>query len=426
MGALRWAWLLSPNTFSQTQGYWTRDHEHDTNPSSAVDLDTTSNVYGLRQDITHQFGHWNKFEAGVESRFPSQQRASFTQWNYTKDTLSTSLLPFDNYAKSAVQAGAFLADTATFLDSRLTLGLGGRWDYFTASSQSVWLPHTSAVVRATRTTSLTLAYGQYAETPRLLQLYGAFGTPTLRAERATHATAAIDQSFSERLRLHVEFYNRQEHEDLYSQQSEFHLLTNNQVAFPVLGPVLGNNLDAYARGIEISLQRRSANRLSGWIAYSRSYSKYWQPGTTLNFPGDYDQRNTFSAYAAYRITRTINVSANARYGSGLPIPGYFAPSTLTVPGDPHSTTGVIYLLTQSRNALREDDYQRDDIRINKVFTRKHFNLTLHGEIENLTAHTNYRYYQFVYFGTIATTHEVQGSRESSLPFLPAAGLTLEF
>jgi hypothetical protein len=426
MSTLHWDWILSPNTLAQAQGFWTRDHEHDTNPSNAVNLDTTSDVYGFREDFTHQSGHWNKVEAGFESRSPTQQRLSYTQWNYTTDKLGTPLLVFDNYSRSAWQPGAFLSDTVTLPNNRLALSGGGRWDYFAPTGQSVWLPHASAILKATKTTGLSVAWGQYAQMPSLLQLYGAFGTPTLRAERATHETVAIDQFFTEKARLHVEFYNRQEHEDIYSAQTEFRLLANGQVGFPTLGPTLGNNLNAYARGFEISLQRRSANRLSGWVAYSRSYSKYWQPGTTLNFPGDYDQRNTFSAYAAYRITRTIDVSANARYGSGLPIPGYFAPSSFTVPGDPNSTTGVIYVLSQSRNALHEDDYQRDDIRINKVFNRKHFNLTLHGELENLTDHTNYRYYQFVYFGTIATTHELEGSRESTLPFLPAAGITFEF
>jgi outer membrane cobalamin receptor len=426
MDALHWDWLLSPNTLSQTQFFFTHDREYDTNPSSAVDLDTTSNVCGFHQDVTHQFGHWNKLEAGVETRSQSQQRASYTQWLYAKRLLSTTLVPLDTYTQSALQTGGFFQDSATLLNGRLTLSLGGRFDTFSPTSQTAWLPHAGAIVRATPSTSVTLAYGQYAQNPTLLQLYGAFGTPTLRAERATHETFAIDQFFSERLRLHVELYNRQEHEDINTQPSEFHLLANNTVAYPTPGPVLSNNLLSYARGFEISLQRRSANRLSGWVAYARSYSKYWQPGTTLNFPGDYGQRDTFSAYASYRITRTINVSANARYGSGLPVPGYFAPSTLTVPGNPNSTTGVIYLLSQSRNALHEDAYQRDDIRVNKVFTRRRLNLTLHGEIENLTAHTNYRYYQFVYFSNISTTHEVQGTRDTSLPFLPAAGLTLEF
>jgi hypothetical protein len=426
MSTLHWDWIPSTDTVAQAEGYWTHDHEYDTNPSNAVDLNTASNVYGFRQDFTHPFRHWNKVEAGFESRSPFQQRQSYTQWNFITDKLGTPLLIFDNYARSAWQPGGYISDTLTLPKDRLVVSVSGRWQYFTPSSQSVWLPHASAILKATKTTGLTFAWGQYAQMPSLQQLYGAFGTPSLRAERATHETFAADQYFTEKVRLHVELYNRQEHEDIYSPQTQFHLLASGQVGFPTLGPVLGNNLDAYARGFEIQLQRRSANRLSGWIAYARSYSKYWQPGTTLSFPGDFDQRNTFSAYAAYRITRTVNVSANARYGSGLPIPGYLAPSSLPVPGSPNSTTGVIYLLSQSRNAVRENDYQRDDIRINKVFNHKRFILTLHGELENLTDHTNYRYYQFVYFGNIATSHEVQGSRDSTLPFLPAAGITLEF
>jgi len=219
MSALHWDWLLSPNTLSQAQFFWTSDHEYDTNPASAVNLDTTTNVYGFHQDATHQFGHWNKLEAGIETRLQSQNRSSFTEWNYAKKVLLTTLLPLDSYSQSAIETGAFFQDSATLLNSRLTLSLGGRWDTFTPTSQSVWLPHASAVVRATPSTSVTLAYGQYAQNPTLLQLYGAFGTPTLRAERATHESFALDQFFTERLRLHVEFYNRQEHEDINTQAS---------------------------------------------------------------------------------------------------------------------------------------------------------------------------------------------------------------
>lgn len=421
-----WDWILSPNTLIQSRGYWTRDHEHDTNPAGAVNLDTTTNIFGFREDLTHQIGKRNKFEIGFETRAPTQQRNSYTQWNYATHVLGTPLLALDNYSRSATQTGGYIEDTYTLPKNRLTLNVGARTDHYSPTGQTLWLPHVSAIIKATPTTGITLAYGQYAQQPTLQQLYGAFGSPSLHAERATHETIAIDQFLTEKIRLHAEFYNRQEHGDINTAPIEFHLLASGAVSYPTLGPVLTNTLKAYARGFEISLQRRSANRLSGWLAYSHSYSKYWQPGTTLSYVGDYDQRDTFSAYGAYRITQTINISANIRYGSGLPVPGYFAPSTLKVPGNPNSTTGVIYLLNQVRNTVHEEAYQRNDVRINKAFNWKHFSLTVHGELENLTDHTNYRYYQFVYFGTIATTHMVQGSRDSTLPFLPAAGLTLEF
>jgi hypothetical protein len=422
MSIVHWDWIVSPETLLQSQGFWTHDHEHDTNLNSAVNLDTTSNVYGLREDFTRQFGKLNKVEAGAEARSPHQQRDSFTQWNFATDTLSSTLLPFDKYSRSEWQTGGYVQDALTLLKNRLVVGAGGRWQYATPSSQGVWLPHASAMFAATHSTNVSLAYGQYAQSPSLLQLYGAFGTTSLRAERATHETVAVDQFLTEKLRLHAELYNRQEHEDIYSPETEFRLLPGNQVGFPVLGPVLGNNLDAYARGFEVSMQRRSANRLSGWIAYSRSYSKYWQPTTTLSFQGDYDQRNTFSAYAAYRITRTIDVSGHTRYGSGVPIPGFLAPF-ITLPS---GASGVVYQLSQARNTLRTDDYERSDIRVNKVFNARRFNLTVHGEIENLTGHMNYVYYDFIYPGNVGEYHSVFATRGTTLPVLPVAGLTLEF
>ena len=423
MGTMRWDWILSPNELLQSQAFWTYDHEYDTNDLySVVDLDTTTHVYGFREDFAVQTPRWNKFQAGVESRSLHQQRNSVTQWDYPTETLLSTVIPFDHYAQTVWQAGAYVEDTVMLFKSRLALGIGGRWQYATPSSQSVWLPHASAIWTVTPKTSVSVAYGQYGQAPSLLQLYGAFGTASLREQRATHETIAIDHFFTSKLRLHAEAYNRQDHEDIYSPETEFRLLSNGVVGFPVVGPVLGNNLDAYARGFEVSIQRRSANRLSGWINYARSYSRYWQPKTTLSFPGDFDQRNTFSAYAAYRITRSIDVSGNTRYGSGFPIPGFLAP--LVVP--PSGATEVVYQLSQERNTLRAGDYFRTDIRANKIFNEKHFSLTVSGEIENLTGHANYVYYDFIYPGYIATYHSVFATRGTTLPILPVAGFTIEF
>lgn len=69
---------------------------------------------------------------------------------------------------------------------------------------------------------------------------------------------------------------------------------------------------------------------------------------------------------------------------------------------------------------------RNDARINKVFTRRRYNLTVHGEIENFTGHNNYSYYDFLYPSFIAASHYVYAERQGTLPLLPAGGFTLEF
>lgn len=421
MSYAAWSWSPSPNFVLQTQGSWTHGQEHDTNPKGADVLNTSLNVYGGRSEFSAQTSRWNRVEAGLESRDVRQVRQSYTQWNYSLHTLGTTLRPLDNYSASEWQGGGYVQDAVTAFADRLTVRAGGRWSYFSSNSESVWLPHVSAAWKAAKRTTVTSGFAQYAQMASLEQQYGAFGSRTLRPERATHAMFGLTQALSDKARLHVEIYDRREHDDVYAPEAEFRILPNGQLGYPTPGPTLGNRLKAYARGFEIQLQRRSANRLSGWISYARSYTKFWQPGTSLSFVSDYDQRNIVSAYGAYRLTKTIDVSGNVRYGTGAPIPGFFAAPIATGSG-----STVFMQLAALRNTLRQDDYLRVDARLNKVFVRKHFNLTLHGEIENITAQTNYAYHQFVYAGNVATTRQVNAKREKTLPFLPVAGLTLEF
>lgn len=417
----RWDWIASPHALLSTQGSWTYDHEHDTNQTSAINLDTTANAIGLRSDLVAMPAARDRLIGGVEMRTPSQQRSTFTLWNFAVDKLQATLQPLDHYTARAWQTGAYAEDTHTFAKGLLALSGGLRWQHFTPAAEDLVLPHASALLRASPSTTVSLAYGQYAQMPSLQQLHGAFGNPALHAERATHEAIGIDQRLSEKTRLHVELYNRQEHGDIDSPQTEFRLSPAGTVLYPTLGPVLANSLKSYARGVEVMLQRRSANRLSGWITWSHSYSKFWQPGVNVSFAGNDDQRDTFTAYAAYPITRTLSLSSNVRYGSGTPLPGYFAPSTVSSNGS--STT---WLLSSQRNTVREEAYFDSSLRANKVFTTRHFNLTVHGEMENLTSHVNWRYYNFVYLGNIATSKQVSIRRNSTLPFLPTAGFTFEF
>ncbi len=431
MASLHWNWTPAPGTALATQAYWVHDSEFDTNLTGATDLSQSTNLYGGRSDLTQKLGHANNLTAGVELRSQHQRRDSTTQWYYTSRSLSTTVLPFDTYTATSTQFAAYAEDTASLLGNKLKLTAGTRLALYGPTTQAVFLPHLNATLQLAAATTVTLAFALYAQQPTLQQLYGAFGTPTLKPERAAHSLIALDQFLSPKLRLHAELYDREEHNDINSSRTEFRLLPNGDLTFPEPGPVLQNSLHAYSRGFEIQLQRRSANGLSGWLSYTRAATQYAQPGTTFRYQGDFDQRNTVSAYAAYRLTRTIAISANSRYGSGLPIPGYLAPSNIPAPGG-GSSQEVYFFLSSQRNTLHTAAFARTDARISKVFNRRHFNLTIHGELENLTAHTNLSYYAFAVAPPYATTTSsnpspyVYASRQSTLPLLPAAGLTFEF
>ncbi len=359
LASLRWSWIASPATLLQTQVSWNDDAERDRNGKSQTIIDTDSRQYAFRSDVTRQFGNWNRFEAGVSDRRIDERYLEMSLWNFAAWAIEPYLIPLANFAGFAWQPGGYAEDSIDLLHHRVTLQAGGRWDKFSVTRQSVLLPHASITWAPTALTRLSISAGQYAQFPGFQNLCGEFGTPGLRATRATHEVVSLDRFLAGKLRLHAEAYNRQERQVIYSPETQFRLFPWGGLDFPQPGPVLQNALQGYSRGVEIAVQRRSANRFSGWVSYSRSYNKYWQPGTDLSFWGDFDQRNTVTAYGSSRLTSRLSVSASARYGSGYPLAGFLdGPLNLNL-----GPSGLVaFQLTELPNRTRLPAYQRVDCR----------------------------------------------------------------
>jgi carboxypeptidase-like protein/TonB-dependent receptor-like protein len=423
LATLRWNWIVSPTTLLQTQAFWTRGSEHDRNPTGRLLLDDTATQTGIRAGLTHQFATSNVFEVGLSVRRVGEHYQRESLWDYRLGAISAHPVPVADFAKAAWQPGGYAQASQTLLHARLKLQLGGRWDGLNVTGQNVWRPYASATFSLRPKTSGSVSFGEYAQFPSLQELYGEFGSPGLRAERATHATVSLEHLLTDRVRLRAEFYNRRERGVIYSPLAEFRAIRPGVYATPQLGPILGNLLDGYSRGFEISLQRRSANRLSGWISYARGYTRYWQDGTSLAFWGDFDERDTATAYGTYRLKPTLNLSASARYGSGFPLPGFLADPSTPDTGD---QAFVAFRLVTTRNKVRLPDYERVDLRVSKVFNRDRFRLTVYGEVANVVNHKNWRYYNLVVPPFFQNAGQVYQTRNTIMPILPTAGLTLEF
>ncbi len=161
------------------------------------------------------------------------------------------------------------------------------------------------------------------------------------------------------------------------------------------------------------LQRRSANALSGWISYGYSKAEMRDGLLQKQFPADFDQRHTVSAYGAWRIRPTWLVSVRYTYGSNFPIPGF-----LVDRGE------RAYFLGPERNRVRLDPYHRADFRITKTIQRPGWRATIYGEVVNLTNHNNRRFDS--YNGYNNRTGAVFMSFSELFPILPAAGVTFEW
>ena len=75
--------------------------------------------------------------------------------------------------------------------------------------------------------------------------------------------------------------------------------------------------------MELVVQRRSPNGLSGWVAYDLAFTEYRNRNSGETFDADYDQRHTVNMYGVYRLSDRTSFSARFRAGSNFPVPGYY-------------------------------------------------------------------------------------------------------
>ena len=432
LSTLRWFWNISPATSSLAQIFWTNDEQTQHNPQDEVLLSSTSRQIGLREVLTHQLSPTQVLEAGLSIRQQQQSLVEQSIWNYGTQMLVANPVPLADFSHSAAQSGAYVQDTLHTFYDRLTMTAAVRADHFAATGQSVTLPHLDAKFDVHPSIQLSAAVGQYAQFPSLEDLYGEFGTPNLRAERSTHEVLAFDQSFTQDTRLHIEAYNRSNSNIIYSPLTQFRLSSDATVALPVPGPILENNYQGYSRGVEISLERRSANRLSGWLSYSRGYDREWQRGGGSAFWADNDQRNTFDIYGSFRLSPTLSMSANARYGSGTPVAGYLSGplDSARIPSSVASTASgnsklVPYQFASAPNGSRLPAYSRVDLRLNKGIYRDHFKMTVYGELANAFNHDNLRYVDTVYALNSGQPLAIL-TQQKTMPLLLTAGFSAEF
>jgi hypothetical protein len=247
-------------------------------------------------------------------------------------------------------------------------------------------------------------------------------------EKSDHFTAAVEQRLGENTRIRLQGFDRQ-----------------NSWAMGVLPGFAEGNVPSspcpsfdplpnsiyqrdYSRGVELIVQRRSANRLSGWVGYTLAQARERQyqvlfpiasteieifPFNTPSYPTLADQRHTLNVFAMYRLRPSLNLSGKFLYGSGFPIP---SGNYVLVTDDQYVEVGL--------NETRLGVYERLDVRSDKDWAFQRWKLTLYGEVLNLTNHYNARY---GYASPInPATGQAVVTKLQGLPITPTAGLVFQF
>jgi len=409
---LGWNWILSPTALLHTQLSFVEQKSWNHDQQGAIPFESRAHDATAQQELGVQLtprhfltGGWNV------------HRAHENFYDNYYDLYIPTFLISAAYRRSAWYSSVYLQDTWQIIPGRLQLNFGGRTEHFTSTGQNLWMPRANLALHLTRNDKLTFAWGEYGQFPDFRELWGEVYNPNLRAERSNQYILGFEHRVNDRTRIRVEAYEIGLRDGIFTPNQEWRAPRSldfanaapmfNGIVPPRLGPYQRNSLNGHTRGIEFVLQRRSANRLSGWISYAYGYSRYSDNADQLSFWGDYDQRHTINAYGGYRLSKTVSVSGKYRFGTNFPIPGFY-----------RAQGNGIYITSQ-RNESRLPLYSRLDLRASKAVYTQRRKLTVYTEVGNLLNREN-RACQ------VREIIQLLASCDKEFPILPSAGMTLEF
>ncbi len=342
------------------------------------------------------------FEGGGELR-----RTSASRFERGLELLRPEFAVRENFGESATSASSYVLARVT--KGRAAFAPGVRVDYWTLTAETTASPWIETRWPLAASVTLRTGGGIYRQPPEFAEVKGLHGS-NLKAMRSYHIDAGLEGPFARAVTWQFSLYNREDRDYPWLPGAEFRVEAGRLV-LPSFTTRYENGLDGRSRGIELLLQRRSPNGLSGWIAYNLASTRYHHKFTGEEFYGDYDQRHTLNLYGVYRFSDRMSFSTRFRAGSNFPTPGYY------------ESRPDGYYLSATRNTLRVPVYTRFDIRANRTFSWRTTRLTLFAEALNVYNRENVR---AASPGINGNTYQVFGLFDPMFPMIPSAGLLLEF
>jgi len=413
-----WRWAVSPQLLVDARGAFYREPDELRNLNNQILQTSDHGEWVGGGGVTWNWARDAVLEAGWSSR-RVRETGSLAYYGTNGDVGSS------HYWGAEWRNSGFVQQSASALKGRLHLLGGVRWDMLQGLDYHPFSAQGSMAFRVRPGTELQVAAGRYQQFPSLEEWTTECFTPAGMPEQADHYTAAVEQRFGEATRLRVQVFDRQDAASLAVIPGQ--TVAGLAGACPRAAEPLPNSTlqRSYSRGVQVVLQRRSANRLSGWLGYTwaRAEQKEYAINnpiftcppycltTTPYQPSLEDQRNSLNLFAMYRVRPSVNVSGKFLYGSGFPV-----------------STGIFVQVGTGYQQVGTETlrfpYQRLDLRVDKDWAFQRWKLTLYGELLNVTNHYNAR---FVYSSVIdPNTGMAQVKKLQGLPITPTVGLAFQF
>ncbi len=398
---LNWQYLFSDRgylltTASHTQNGWTSSAGNDLDPDlkgediSELKSELKSHIfYQISKNFTVESGAYYKY---LDSDYHTWMRADTTRTGYVLTPFVTNYYPADTY-----KSGGYLLSTAGFLNG-LTFNSGIRYDFYDLSGEGKWSPRLGLSYQLDHRTTLNAAAGYFYQTPAPYQMAAHPANTALKSSYSLHYIAGTEHLISDDTKLSLEVF----YKDI-----------KNAFVFSDTTDRIHNLGSGYARGLEVSLQKKLDRRLVGSLAYTYSMSRRRDnPSLPLaNF--EFDQPHNLTAVAGYKLSQNWHIGVKFLYATGLP----YTPVTGTRQQD-----GKWYCIEGEKYSARYPDFHKLDIRIDRNFYLKNWSFKIYLDVWNVYNRENILLYTFdaQNDGSIKTTPA------SDFPLLPILGMSAQF
>jgi hypothetical protein len=399
-----WRWTPNSNFLFDARFAYIYNSFRQTNSANQSLGDSLEREWNSGFTLAWSWRRASVFQAGYSLRKPTLAQTN---------VIFSSTTPFStSFHAAEYRHDGFAQNSLELLHGRLRLQGGIRWSRLESLRTEPLAGNLAASIDPTRTTRLDASCGHYAQLPltgriTTLARTGAqfIGLSSL-PRTSWQCLAGVEHRLGERTRIRAEVFDREN-------ENRFDLFTF-PVPFQKPTPLARDVLISrdYSRGVQLLFQRRSENRLSGWIGYALVYAKSRDHSTLLPSPVNNvfgvdtsysptptDQRHNINLFATYRLTSSVRASVKNLYGSGYPAFTFFT------------------------STLRFPSYERLDLRADKSWAFPKWKLSLYGELLNTTNHNNRR---FVDIEINPSTNQPMLFTDQLLPITPTAGLVFDF
>jgi hypothetical protein len=418
-----WRWAANPRLLIEALGAYTREPDQLFNTANQLLTKTDHREWVASAGVSWAWAQNHVLQAGwVERQLRDNQYQANPQSNGGPTSFSL--------AGSGLRQSAYVQQASSFFSGRVHALASLRWDSLTGFAMHPFSPQLSAAVSATSSTEVQLAAGRYQQFQSRVQDGLPFCLPFgFMPEKSDHFAAALEQRLRENTRFRLQAFDRQD-SWAFGITPGFTGQFVSQSSCPSFEPLSNSTYQrGYSRGVQLILQRRSSNRLSGWLGYTLAQARERQyeivysvpahvpsvlfPFSTPYYPALEDQRHSLAAFAMYRLKPSVSLSGKFLFGTGFP-----------VPSGTYVSIGHNQYVPIGLNETRLGSYMRLDVRTDKDWAFQRWKMTFYGEVLNLTNHYNGRYaYES---GIDPVTGQAQVKTLQGLAITPTVGLVFQF